>query len=362
MPPIVPYVAEEEEPIWQLPTSSVEPLAQPMSFTAEGRFAEVAPVPATAFVPNYNSGFSTSAQMVQAAQAHSFEQSALGLPQFAPTWYAPVNAATNAAIIDYQNMAIPKDDSAEEQARAVYVQKHRKENPPPRLIQMWNERPRLMQAPINNMFNQVQAVHSLGAAGVNFIAGNTQENYEHNRQIDIDARLAYNGGFIDLQTTHAGNFRMGILERSSGMGCVWIATFNALQVLDDPHHPAEIIRWFEENGEFLLQGRQGAFTRPAEMYMRRAGYITRTNYLPRLQIIDNEIRRGDVAILTYMRSLTSAHAVAIQYMGDGQFRVYNEGTLRDMGGYTSSVEEWLRDEMQQEGNVSVVTSLTIINR
>jgi len=299
--------------------------------------------------------------MVQAAQAHSFEQSALGLPQFAPTWYTPVNAATNAAIIDYQNMAIPKNDSVEEQARAAYVQKRRKENPPPRMIQMWNERPRLMQAPINNMFNQVQAVHSLGAAGVNLIAGNTQENYEHNRSVALDEVLT--NGFIDIQE-NTDDFRMGVLESSWGQGCVWIATFNALQVLDDPHHPAEIIRWFEENGGLLLQGRRGAFTRPAEMYMRRAGYITRTNYLPRLQTIDNEIRRGDVAILTYMRNDFSAHAVAIQYMGDGRFRVYNEGTLNIYGGYTTSVEDWTQTQLQREGGrgMSAVTSLTIINK
>jgi len=148
-----------------------------------------------------------------------------------------------------------------------------------------------------------------------------------------------------------------------GMGCVWMATYNALNVLGDRRHPADIIQWMEMNGGMLLQGSRGAFSQPAERYMRYAGYNARTNYLPRVHTIDNQIRNGDVAILTYMRDDFSGHAVAIQYMGDGRFRVYNEGTLwNNSRGYTDSVEEWIQNEMQQEGSISVVTSLTIINR
>jgi len=170
---------------------------------------------------------------------------------------------------------------------------------------------------INNVLNTVQTAHSWVAPGVNQLFGDSVENYEHNRGIDIDVLLANTNGFIDSQRD-TNDFQMGVLESSWGMGCVWIATFNALKVLDDRHHPAEIIKWFEENGGFLLQGRRGAFTQPAERYLREvAGYNVSTEYLPRFHTIDREIRAGDVAILTYMRSDWTAHAVAIQYMNNG---------------------------------------------
>jgi len=109
-----------------LPTSSVEQLAQPMSFTAEGRFAEVVPMPVV--VP-----------------------------------YVPVY--TPEALRDYHDMAVVNpNDSIEDQLKAVYtaksrkekiasgkmpkmllpgydVQKVKQENPSPTLTQMWNERP-----------------------------------------------------------------------------------------------------------------------------------------------------------------------------------------------------------------------------
>ena len=222
----------------------------------------------------------------------------------------------------------------------------------------------LVSAAVNHGFNSVQSLHSVGSAVVNRMLNTSSKNYKHNSKIDIDERFG-NNGFIDLQTSHAGDFRMGILDTSDRMGCVWMATYNALNALGDRHHPAEIIQWMERNGGFLLQGRQGAFTQPAERYMRQAGYNTRTNYLPQLRIIDNDIRRGDVAILTYMRGDFSGHAVAIQYVGDGRFRVYNEGTLwQNYGGYTNSIEKWIRSQLQREGRntMSMVTSLTIINR
>ena len=145
------------------------------------------------------------------------------------------------------------------------------------------------------------------------------------------------------------------------MGCVWISTFNALQVLGEPHHPADIIQRMERTGGFLLQGNRGAFTQPAERYMRYAGFNTHTNYLPRLQTIDREIRNGDVAILTYMRGNNSGHAVAIQYVGNGQFRVFNEP---EASGYQSSIEDWIQMQLQREerNTMSRITSLTIINR
>ena len=83
-------------------------------------------------------------------------------------------------------------------------------------------------------------------------------------------------------------------------GCGWIAAYNALHVLGDPNHPADIIKWFEENRGSILGGIIGIRARSIRNYFRDKGYQTEiyTNHFD-----DVIMKSGSVAILEYHWSI-----------------------------------------------------------
>jgi len=153
-------------------------------------------------------------------------------------------------------------------------------------------------------------------------------NYEFNLSINFDLNT-----LIDNQRHNPANqIRMGSRDgRNEGWynGCGWVATYNALLLLDVPQHPAEIVKYFEESGGTVLDGVYGTYPNAIEDYIRSFGFNVNRTSFPQLTLnIDNAIKASRVSILTYVHT-SAAHYVAIEYRADiDKFIVYNDSFAR----------------------------------
>jgi len=153
-------------------------------------------------------------------------------------------------------------------------------------------------------------------------------NYEFNLGIGFDLSK-----LIDNQNQIPANqIRMGSRDgRNEGWynGCGWVATYNVLLLLDNPLHPAEIVRHFEESGGTVLDGVYGTYPNAIEDYIKSFGFNVNRTTFPQLTMdIDDVIRSSKVSILTYVHT-TAAHYVAIEYRADiDKFVVYNDSFAR----------------------------------
>jgi hypothetical protein len=161
----------------------------------------------------------------------------------------------------------------------------------------------------------------------------TLSNYEHNLAIRFDLRT-----LIDNQNQRpASRVRMGATEGSNEgwyNGCGWIASYNALILLGNPRHPADIVRHFETNGGMVLGGMFGTYPRAIERLFRALGYDVSHVLFPQLSTdLDNAIKSSGVGILAYAHT-RAAHYIAIEYRAeDGRFIVYNDGFARARSAY-----------------------------
>jgi len=162
-------------------------------------------------------------------------------------------------------------------------------------------------------------------------AGNQSEalsNFDHNSSIDFDFQ-----SLIDNQNQRPANLiRMGTTEgMNEGWynGCGWIATYNALILLGNPKHPAEIVRYFEESGGTVFDGVFGTYPNTIESYLRSLGYSVSHTLLPQLTMdIDDAIKSSRVSILAYTHT-RAAHYIAIEYNEDlDKFIIYNDSFAR----------------------------------
>ena len=157
-----------------------------------------------------------------------------------------------------------------------------------------------------------------------------QSNYEHNSTIDFDMQT-----LIDNQHQRPANqIRMGSTEgMNEGWynGCGWVATYNALILLGDPRHPAEIVRFFEESNGTVMGGVFGTYPNTIERYIRSLGFSVDHTLFPQLSMnIDDAIKASRVSILAYAHT-SAAHYVAIEYREDiDKFIVYNDRFTRAM--------------------------------
>ena len=153
-------------------------------------------------------------------------------------------------------------------------------------------------------------------------------NYEHNISINFDLRT-----LIDNQNQKPATLiKMGSSHgRNEGWynGCGWVATYNALIILGNPEHPAEIVRYFEESGGAVLGGVFGTYPNAIADYLRRLGYNINHKLFPqRSANIDELIKNSRVAILAYAHT-SAAHYTTIEYRDDiEKFIIYNDNYAR----------------------------------
>jgi len=149
-------------------------------------------------------------------------------------------------------------------------------------------------------------------------------NYEHNLSISFDLRT-----LIDNQNQSPANrVRMGMrdgLNEGWYNGCGWVATYNALIIMENPKHPAEIVKHFEESGGIAFGGVFGTYPNAIEEYLKNLGYRVSHTLFPQLSMdIDETIKNSQVSILAYLHT-GAAHYVTIVYEEDiDKFIVYND--------------------------------------
>jgi len=153
-------------------------------------------------------------------------------------------------------------------------------------------------------------------------------NYEHNISIYFDLVTP-----IDYQRQRpASDIRMGANEGyNEGWynGCGWIAVYNALIILENPVHPAEIVKDFETNVGIVLGGVFGTYPNTIVNYLRNMGYDVNNTLFPQLSLnIDEVIKASKVSILAYAHT-SAAHYITIEYREDiDKFIVYNDSFAR----------------------------------
>ena len=153
-------------------------------------------------------------------------------------------------------------------------------------------------------------------------------NYEHNIGIDFDLST-----LIDAQNRRPANqIKMGSTDgRNEGWynGCGWVAAYNALILLDQPQHPAEIVRYYEINKGTVLGGVLGTYPHAIERYFTELEYDVEHVLFPQISVnIDEAIKNARVAILAYLHR-SAAHYITIEYReSDEKFIVYNDNYAR----------------------------------
>jgi hypothetical protein len=183
-------------------------------------------------------------------------------------------------------------------------------------------------------------------------------NYEHNKDLSIPDEAVYQGMIIDQGKMN--EYKYGN-DTSENNGCGWIATYNVLQVLENPQEAEDIIRSYEKNG-VLLGGTLGTNPYGIGKLFEDFGYqvdYTVTSFTPEkvsgllggVKSSFNDDFSGDVNIVVYARNNWSAHYVTFVDAGDGKYQFYNDryGGKEDIRTYEEFVKE----------NNEMVTSMVI---
>ena len=158
--------------------------------------------------------------------------------------------------------------------------------------------------------------------------GRFDVNYAHNRSIDFDLTT-----LIDNQNQSPANLiLMGTtpgLNEGWYNGCGWISAYNALIILGNPVHPAEIVNHFEVNRGAVMGGILGTFPHAIERFFVDMNYDVTHTLFPQVSAnLDEIIRASRVSILAYSHT-RAAHFIAIEYREDlGVFIVYNDSFAR----------------------------------
>lgn len=129
---------------------------------------------------------------------------------------------------------------------------------------------------------------------------------------------------------------------SAATGCGWIATYNALRLMNYRAKPEDLIRYYERQLPFIHGNAGTSIPGPIIFFLQRGFRVRAT---ARRAKFDDLVRASDVGILFYRwRSgwRFGAHFVTVRYT-DGKFIGYN--TYRTSEGpddYGASLEEFLR--------------------
>ena len=129
---------------------------------------------------------------------------------------------------------------------------------------------------------------------------------------------------------------------SAATGCGWIATYNALRLMDLPANPEELIRYYEHQVP-IINGNAGTVLFGPAWCFRRWGFPVKT-VIDRSRF-DEEAKKADVCILFYRwtkKFKYGAHFVALHHTEEG-FVGYN--TYRNSRGpddYGESLSSFLK--------------------
>lgn len=224
----------------------------------------------------------------------------------------------------------------------------------------------------NNAAHEVDNLQNNQTADIGVTSGSDPQieidmNYEHNRSINFDLVT-----LIDNQNQSPANqVRLGAAEGlNEGWrnGCGWISAYNALILLENPRHPAEIVRHIESGGGAVFSGVFGTFPHAIERLFLDLGYnVNHTLFPGRSVNIDNAIRSSRVSILAYTHT-RAAHFITIEYReSDGKFIVYNDSFARrralalglenhtDIGATVDSISALIRETPDMLFSFSLIT-------
>ena len=129
---------------------------------------------------------------------------------------------------------------------------------------------------------------------------------------------------------------------SAATGCGWIATYNALRLMNYRATPEELIRYYERQLP-LIHGNTGTSILGPALFFLHHGFSVKIS--ARRKKFDDLVKKADVSILFYRwreKFRFGAHFVTVTY-ADGKFTGYN--TYRNSEGpdpYGESLEAFLK--------------------
>ena len=129
---------------------------------------------------------------------------------------------------------------------------------------------------------------------------------------------------------------------SAATGCGWIATYNALRLMDYRAQPEELIRYYQRQLP-LIHGNAGTSILAPAVFFMHHGFSVKT--YANQKRFDEAVKASDVSILFYYwrnKYRFGAHFVTVRYQ-DGRFIGYN--TYRNSEGpddYGESLETFLK--------------------
>ena len=142
------------------------------------------------------------------------------------------------------------------------------------------------------------------------------------------------------------------LRTSAATGCGWIATYNALRLMDYRVKPEELIRYYEFQLP-LIHGNAGTSILGPALFFRHHGFPVRV--CNRRGEYDALVKDSDVCILFYYwrkKFKIGAHFTAVRY-ADGKFIGYNTYTnSQGPDDYGTGLDEFLR-RLQYFGTVLI---------
>ena len=132
------------------------------------------------------------------------------------------------------------------------------------------------------------------------------------------------------------------LRTSAATGCGWIATYNALRLMNYRAKPEDLIRYYERQLP-LVHGNAGTSILGPAVFFIHHGFGVKTS--ANRSRFDEMVKDSDVCILFYYwreKHKFGAHFTTVTY-ADGRFTGYN--TYRNSEGpdnYGTSLEEFLK--------------------
>ena len=132
------------------------------------------------------------------------------------------------------------------------------------------------------------------------------------------------------------------LRTSAATGCGWIATYNALRLMNYRATPEDLIRYYTRQLP-LIHGNAGTSIPGPVIFFLQQGF--RVKVTARRKKFDDLVRNSDVSILFYRwrnKWRFGAHFVTVRHQ-DGKFIGYNTyRTSKGPDDYGTSVEAFLR--------------------
>ena len=132
------------------------------------------------------------------------------------------------------------------------------------------------------------------------------------------------------------------LRTSGATGCGWIATYNALRLMDYRTGPEELIRYYERQLP-LVHGNAGTSILGPALFFIHHGFPVQVIF--RREMFDETVKNSDVCILFYYwrkKWKLGAHFTALRQEGDKITGYNTYTTSRGPDDYGASLPEFLK--------------------